>query len=112
MACYIDGTTIWMTRGDTVRIELTLTDSTGAAYVPDEGDRVVFTVKKSYKDKDALIERDLDLTTLTLTINPEDTENFQMNKDYEYDMQLIKVNGDVDTFITPSILHIAEEVGW
>ncbi len=112
MACSIDGTTIWMTRGDTVRIELTLTDLSGNPYVPDAGDQILFTVKKSYKDKEALFVKEVDLTNLVLTIEPEDTNNLQMNKDYEYDMQLTKANGDIDTFITPSILHIAEEVGW
>ena len=112
MACSIDGTTIWMTRGDTVRIELSLFDSSGNPYIPEEGDTIYFTVKKSHKDKDFLFQRQVDLETLVLTIQPSDTENLQMDKDYEYDMQLTKANGDVDTFITPSILHIAEEVTW
>ena len=112
MACYIDGTTIWMTRGDTVRIELSLYDSLGQPYEPEEGDVIYFTVKKSYKDKEFLFQREVDLDTLVLTIEPEDTNDLQMNKDYEYDMQLTKANGDIDTFITPSTLHIAEEVTW
>lgn len=112
MACRIDGTTIWMTRGDTVRIELSLYDSQGNPYSPDDGDCIYFTVKKSYKDKDYLFQKTVDLDHMVLTIEPEDTENLQMNKDYEYDMQLTKFNGDIDTFITPSTLHIAEEVTW
>ena len=112
MACHIDGTTIWMTRGDTVRSQLSLYDPLGQPYEPSEGDVIYFTVKKSYKDKDYLFQKEVDLEDMVLTIAPEDTNDLQMNKDYEYDMQLTKANGDIDTFITPATLHIAEEVTW
>lgn len=106
----VDGTTISMTRGDTFRAIITLTDENGEIYIPSETDRIVFTVKANY-ESDVLIQKDVPLDTLTLELAPDDTKQLDMPKTYVYDIQLITEDGNVDTFISKSKLKIYEEVG-
>ena len=80
---------ISLTRGDTFKAKVTITDSEGAPYQPNEGDKIRFAMKKDYDD--------------------EDTKSLEFGK-YVYDVELTKVNGDVDTFITKARIDLTEEV--
>ena len=46
---------------------------------------------------------------MILVIEPEDTKPFAFGK-YVYDIELTKVTGEVDTFITKATLKLTEEV--
>ena len=111
MSCSVNGTSIFLTRGDTAYITVEMFDAEGNPYVPESGDEIKFTLKKSYLSETPLIEKVLDNENLILEINPEDTKDLIMNRDYSYDIQLTKANGDVDTFITSSIFRVGEEIG-
>lgn len=105
----IIGTTIYLTRGDTAYIQITLTDSAGNAYVPAEGDVIRFAVKKLYSDVNVLLEINIPTETLMLTINPADTKKFRFGE-YKYDIELTRSDGVVDTFIDRADFFVTEEV--
>ena len=106
----ISGTTIKMTRGDTLKTYLTLTDDEGNPYVPEPNDRIRFAAKKTYKDEEPLILKQIPTDTLLLVLDPEDTKPLEAPANYVYDIELTYSNGDVDTFISKAKLQLTEEV--
>lgn len=100
---------ITLTRGDTCRIKLSLTDSNGNEFVPGDGDVIRFAAKRYYSDAEPVIFIVVPNDTLVLEIKPEDTKNLDFGT-YVYDMQITFADGTIDTFITKSMLRIEEEV--
>lgn len=111
MSYTIKKNTITLTRGDTFKCQVALTDAEGNPYEPTEGDVIRFAVKRSCNDPDRelLINKEIDLETMILTLDPEDTKTMDFGE-YVYDMQLTMNSGEVDTFITASPFILAEEV--
>lgn len=109
MSCSFSGTTITMTRGDTLVAFVSITQPNGCPYTPVDGDKVRFAMKANYTDPKPLLVIDIPIDTMQLVIKPEDTADLNFGK-YVYDVQLTKANGVVDTFITKAIIRIAEEV--
>lgn len=106
----INGTTIKMTRGDTLRVLLDLQDESGNTYVPVAGDAIRFAMKRTYNDSTPLIIKEIPNNTLELVIDPEDTKSLPQPSSYVYDIQITYANGDVDTFIDKAKLQLTEEV--
>lgn len=109
MSYSVSGTTITLTRGDTFRAQISITDRSGSPYVPVEGDSIRFAMKATYNDAEPLINVDIPIDTLILELKPEHTSRLPFGN-YVYDIQLTKVTGEVDTFITTSKLKLTEEV--
>lgn len=111
MSYSVKKNTITLTRGDTFKCQVSLTDAEGNPYEPVEGDVVRFAVKKTCTDPDRelLIEKQVDMETLILTLTPEDTKTMDFGE-YVYDMELRTSDGLVDTFITASPFILTEEV--
>ena len=109
MSYNITGTTITLTRGDTFEALVSATKRDGTQYIPVEGDVIRFAMKENYDDPRPLLVKDIPIDTMRLTLNPEDTKNFDFGK-YVYDIQLTKEDGTVDTFITKATIKITEEV--
>ena len=109
MSYSISGTMITLTRGDTFKALITITDPEGNQYVPVDGDRIRFAMKVDYKDKFPLLVKDIPVGTMILTIDPEDTKNLDFGR-YVYDIELTKATGEVDTFITKATIKLTEEV--
>lgn len=109
MSYNVKGTTITLTRGDSFSADIGIFQSNNKAYIPEEGDSVRFAMKKSITDTDCLIIKDIPIDTMKLVLEPEDTKNLDFGN-YIYDIQLTKVTGEVDTFITKSVLTLTEEV--
>ena len=104
----VKGTTIRMTRGDTVLIQVGMTRN-GSAYTPQEGDVIRFAVKnQSYTGK-VLIHKVIPNNTLILRLDPADTRALSFG-DYSYDIEITFSDGTVDTFIAEAKLTIAPEV--
>ena len=108
----IEGTTIQLTRSNTARITVGIYDSDGNEYTVQDGDTVHFSVKKNAEDDEAVIDKDIDTTTMILEIDPDDTAELGMGDvygRYEYDIDLIQNDGTKDTFIS-GVLYILKEV--
>lgn len=110
MALKLTGTTIAMTRGDTVKLQLELIDSEGEVYTPQAGDVIRFAMKENYDDAEPLIFKVIPNDTLILKLEPEDTKSLPQPSSYVYDIQITYANGDVDTFIDKAKLKLTEEV--
>jgi hypothetical protein len=112
---------IYLTRGDTVPMPVTLTSKSDSTvrYIPETGkDTLIFTVKKSTSDKTAIITKSLaagDITfdsagNGTINILPADTASLDYGI-YYYDLQLTTPDAAVvQTVITPSVFKVCEEV--
>ena len=109
MSYSVQGTTITLTRGDTFMALVSITQSDGSQYLPVEGDFIRFAMKKSYEDNEPLLVKDIPINTMKLILEPGDTKALDFGK-YVYDIQLTKVTGEVDTFITKGSMKITEEV--
>lgn len=107
----IKKTSITLTRGDTLKAQISITDKDGNPYDVKEGDVIRFAMKKTYSDPDTkvLIVKEIPNDTLILTLEPEDTKELPFGQ-YVYDIQLTTAAGEVDTFITKASLTLTEEV--
>lgn len=109
MSYSVKGNTITLTRGDTFSANIEILQPNGDPYSPLDGDCIRFAMKKSAKDKDCLIHKDIPIDTMKLVLDPEDTKSLDFGN-YVYDIQLTKTTGEVITFITKSLLILTEEV--
>lgn len=109
MAYKVSGTTIVMTRGDTMVAPIFITDANGEPYTPNPGDEIRFAMKANYSDKAPILKKTIPIDTLTLTLEPNDTKHLEFGG-YVYDMQLTTADGVVDTFIPKGNIMITEEV--
>lgn len=116
MSVSVNGTKITMTRGDTAVIQVSMTRD-GETYTPETGDAVRFAVKhpkmtsgnKQYKDTEPVLELDIPIDTMQLTIEPEATAELDFGE-YVYDIQITFADGTVDTFITTASFVLTPEV--
>jgi len=114
MSYAVDGTKIWLTRGDTFRAKVGIfecdcecSEESEEPYVPQPGDKIRFAAKRKWTSSDIVIEKDIPIETQILELQPEDTKELSF-RPYVYDIQLTYANGDVDTFIK-GILYITPE---
>lgn len=101
----VNGTDIYMTRGDSESIGVKL-----SGYMLTEGDKVELTVRRSVGNS-AVIHKtvtEFSDNTAIISISPEDTQRLPFGK-YIYDIQ-ITYGGSVKTIVTPSAFEIGEEV--
>lgn len=113
----ISGTTIKLTRGDTLSAEITVMNGE-EVYVPAQGDEINFYLKHNkmdsgktqYIDQTPLITKGVPTGTMLLTLDPDDTKDLAFG-DYVYDLEMTFANGDVDTFINNAKFTLIPEVG-
>lgn len=108
----IQGTNIFMIRGDTEAVGVTLKDLEGNKIPLAAGDKVYLTVKRSSSTIDKVLQKVATEFTngeALLTIFPNDTKLVEVGK-YYYDIQLTKENGDIKTIIPKSLFEIGEEI--
>lgn len=103
-----DGT-IRLTRGDTARLTVPITNEMdNRIYEMDPNDTLAFTIKKNVKSDTSLVQK-ICIGSNTFHIAPTDTEELSFGK-YVYDVQLTKTNGDVYTVIEPKTFELLPEV--
>ena len=116
MSSSISGTTIKMTRGDTLIVQVSI-QKNGETYAPQEGAKVRFALKRNklksdrsgYADEEPLILKDIPTDTLVLTLDPVDTKPLPFDT-YVYDIEIEFADGAVDTFIDKATFKLTEEV--
>lgn len=99
---------IELTRGDTARLTITVTDDYDQPYEMQAEDVLIFTVKTSADATDSVIEKELKGTNL-LHLEPKDTAELDYTK-YVYDVELHTANGDVYTVIEETEFKLRKEV--
>lgn len=103
------GNVIKITRGDTLTLTVNIS-ADGEAYEPVECDVVRFALSKGYvgqKGYQLILTKDIPLDTLTFTISAEETQNLTDQK-YNYDVQITHADGSIDTFISSTMIMLAE----
>ena len=116
MSCKIEGTTITMTRGDTLKTLVTMA-LRGEPYTPSAEESVRFALKHpqlnskrtDFKDTAPLILKQIPTDTMILELTPQDTKKLDFGT-YVYDIQITFADGCVDTFITEAKLVLTPEV--
>ncbi len=104
------------TKGDTIIIDLEITDDQGNPYVPDPSDQLRFALKRDYNDEEVLLYKEIPIDTCQLVIEAEDTEPLEQPASYVYDIQLTYGGGKIVSTIIPNkdarkaILKLVEEV--
>lgn len=110
----VENNKITLTRGDTPSFKLNLStideDGNLTPYVPSEGDRIVFAIKKKATDPEVWAIVNIPTDTMTLTFKQETTQALQFGS-YVYEISL---NNDAeeyhDTFIANMPIIITEEL--
>ena len=108
---------IRLTRGDSFESEIEIYNE-GNPWTPASGDTVKFYVKHAamnvsktaYKDEELVIEKTVPNATLTLKLDPPDTEELDFGR-YVYDVEVTLANGTVDTILNNKNFIILPEVG-
>lgn len=104
----VSGTTIYLTRGDSLSVRVGIKTPAGYDYELQEGDEVRFAMKHDFSDSEPLILKTIG-SDLLLELDPEDTEDLPFGR-YVYDIELTNASGKVDTFIADAVLYITKEV--
>lgn len=103
-----DGT-VRLTRGDTARLTVPITNETDdSTYEVQDGDTLTMTVKKSCNDETPSFQKVVTGAN-TFHIEPKDTADMSFGK-YKYDVELVTAAGDVHTVIEPTDFEVMQEV--
>lgn len=107
----ITGSTVTITKGDTLDATLELFTGDGAPYEVQEGDMIRFALKRKYSDKGPLIRKDIPTDTMRLRLESSETKRLRAAwAPYVYDIQLTTADGTVDTCIDRGRFIVTEEV--
>lgn len=99
---------IELTRGDTARLTVPITDDEGQTYTMQATDTLTMTVKSSVNDSEPSFQK-IVTGDNTIHIEPADTAGLNFGK-YIYDIELCTADGDVYTIIEKTTFKIREEV--
>ena len=107
----ISGSSITITRGDTLDALLEITCLDGSAYRPKSGDVIRFALKQRYSDREPLLSKVIPNATLNLRLEAEETKLLKAGgAPYVYDIQITMEDGTVCTFIDRAKFTVIEEV--
>lgn len=103
---------IYLTRGDSLYLNITLIDEDGSPYELQTGDNVRFALKKNIEDEECLILKDVEqlpFSRMVLYLEPSDTKDLEYGT-YWYDIELTTATRDVYTPIGPAKFKVTKEV--
>lgn len=107
----INGTTITITRGDTLEVLVELFQPDGSVYPVQPGDRIRFALKQNYSDREPLLLKVIPHDTMCLRLESAETKLLQSGGvPYVYDIEITMADGTVDTFIDRAKFIVTEEV--
>lgn len=103
--------TIYITKGDTLDLQVQIKDQSGDEYTPSENDSIRFALKRKYSDPEPLILKIIPISTMRLRIESDETKQLEVRATpYVYDIEITFEDGTVDTFIDCEKLYVTEEV--
>lgn len=107
----IKDTKIALTRGDSAYITLTILDKDGRPVEIGEDDIIRCQVRETVNGGELIFEGDIEKVRdeYIWHIKPDDTRHREV-KNYVWDAQLEYPNGDIFTFIKPSLFKLMDEV--
>jgi hypothetical protein len=105
----VTGNQIFLTRGDTLILTLSLFNHDGTPYVPASGDTIFFRLKKFATYPNLLIEKQIDISSMILQLDEADTEGLAFC-DYRYEIEVVTADGMHDTVIADELFTIGKEI--
>jgi hypothetical protein len=106
---FLDNFGIEATKGDTIIMPFVVVNNDKSIYQVQSGDIINFGMKKNYSDAECIIEKTINVDTLTLILEHDDTKGLEVGA-YYYDIQITKAeNNEVNTFMS-GIINITNEV--
>ena len=100
---------IYLTRGDSASIAISLTDSLGNEYTPYFTDRIFFRLKKNVFGNSLILVKEINVSTLKLELLPADTQNLAFSS-YRYEIELVTESGLCYTVVENSEFVIGAEL--
>lgn len=103
---------IYLTRGDTLSIVLSIVNGNNQKISLVSGDKIHFTVKTSTNTVDKILQKIITSFVdgnAIIELSPNDTKDLEY-LEYVYDIQLTQSDGNVTTIIEPSLFVIGREV--
>ena len=105
----ITNNNIHLTRGDTMLLDLSLSDESGNPYIPDVGDSIFFRLKKDASSETVYIEKTADMEELLLRLDPNDTADLSFGM-YCYEIELVTSAGYHFTVVENARFEIGKEL--
>lgn len=109
----IEDNRIYLTRGDTADISLTITQLDGSEYEVQEGDTLIFRMKKyaTKESSEVLIEKTALVSEgeITFSLMPEDTLTLAFGE-YRYEVELVTDADDHYTVIADMEFEVGKEL--
>ena len=109
MVRFLKNWAIVVTKGDTVKMPIIVTNNDGSIYHVQKDDVINFGLKKEYTDAECLIEKTIDNNELMLVLSHEDTKKLEVGIGYKYDIQILRNKNEVHTFIS-GMITVTNEV--
>ena len=107
----ISGTSISVTRGDTLEAALEICYADGRPYEVRAGDVIRFALKQKYTDREPILMKEIPHDTMLLRLEAAETKLLTAGwTPYVYDIQITMEDGTVDTFIDRAKFVVTEEV--
>lgn len=103
------GKKIHLTRGDTAYLSVELKDKTGNDYIPAEGDKLYFRLKKSIYNDSQILEKEISAETSVLELIPEDTKHLEFGT-YCYEIELVTAKEEHFTVIENGSFTVGPEL--
>ena len=100
---------IYLTRGDTAYLEISITDDTGNPYALVDGDKIIFRLKSTVDTKILLLEKEFNTEILRLELKPEDTMSLKFGV-YRYEVELVTGASEHFTIIENAEFEITPEL--
>ncbi len=105
----INGTKVSLTRGDTAFLEISLMNENGDPYETALGDALYFRLKQNAFSKGMLLEKQIDLLTMKLRLDVEDTAGLKFGA-YKYEIELVTAEGHHFTVIENADFEVRPEL--
>ena len=99
---------IFLTRGDSAVLDVSVTQADGSAYTPSGDVTLYFSVKKTVNDTEYVLQKSITNLSESISIEPPDTTALNCGK-YVYDVELHD-GENVYTIIPPTLFTLGEEV--
>lgn len=104
----IEDGNIYLTRGDSAILEITIKDEEGNNWTPQEGDKVVFAMKKAAINPNVLLRIEATAGDTDIILVPENTKDLTIGQ-YIYDIHVELSGGDIYTVISDKIFEVGKE---
>lgn len=104
----IEDGNIYLTRGDSATLNVTITDQAGQTWTPETGDKVIFCLKSGATTPEPLLTIQAEDGETNIDIKPSDTAKLTFGS-YIYDIHVELAGGGIYTVIADKRFEVGRE---